>query len=221
MYTIIAIVTLTLLAESMTWAQSTQPINEYELGEIYEFFDLNPDDPTVFEVGGRAVDGGKYPRHVTGFYRKAPYLFDGQLCVLETRTHSGEIHDSVLVWGDYETELSMSVWTGSTPTSCAIKSLDSMPKSVRVYRPLELGDILRIVLLEHELFRLILDSPNGARYAEWGTYRLSRISPARQDLDLGDFCASFESPKQLDGPTICFEFQDDQINVAKVGGWIS
>jgi len=209
------------LAWSIACAQSTQPINAYELDEIYEFFELKPGDTTILEVSGRAVDGGEYPRHVTGFYRKIPYLFEGQLCVLETWTHTGEIHDSVLVWGEYETELSMRVWADSTPTSCAIESSESMRNHVGINRPLELSDVLRIVLLEHELFRLILESPNGSRYAKWGTYYLSLIDPARQDLELGDFCASFASPNQLDGPTICFEFQDDQIKVIKVGGWIA
>ena len=223
-FRISSVVAIVTLAFSLaTLAQNSVLPTALEMAAIHKYFDVTPDDPSVFRIKGRAVTAGEYPRHLTGMLTMAPYLFSGSMCVLETIRHWAEVINSEIVWAETEPSKSLTVWLLNNPDDCHMIDPNNIPDSVWVQTVL-IGHetLLQILRLEDEILMRAANKSGGSAYTASG-YRISRISLARKDLerDLGDFCMRYSAPNVLTGPSICIEFEGQELVIKSAGIWIS
>ena len=219
-------VTIGVVLSFGTLAQTEIPASDAELKAIYWVFEVTPDDPEVLEIRGLAVPAGDFPRHLIGYLTKSPYPFAESMCVLETLRHSGDIIGSDLVWESEPPSKTLKVWLSTSANSCEVSDVLQLPAYVDVFYPtMSLGEIMRILQSDNEIYERASDTPEGQGFREVAIYyRMSTISSARKDLDrdLGDYCVKYDVPGGASmGPSICFEFEDDELVLKSVGHWIS
>ena len=203
--------------------QHTVSPSTLEMAEIHKYFGFAPNDPRVFEIKGRAVTAGDHPRHLTGILTMSPYLYSGTMCVLETTTHWGEVIDSEIVWAETEPSKSLRVWLPDNPKDCHTTDPSNIPYIVYVRTALIGHDNLsQILQLEGEILKRAASQSDGPAYTA-DDWRIRSISPARKDLerDLGDFCMTYGAPSALMGPSICIEFEGQELVIKSASYWIS